>query len=153
MVSAFAAWLLLVSYFSSSLARPGKPDSETTGPAVKSQHLESDVFDPFSTEDLSDTPRSFPTFGRQVPLHFAGRKEAKAKEEEREEIAKKEEEELVGSTGIPLWTAEADDEDDKDEDLNFARWRDSGMGTSVDDGDRRGVNRRRRAIFEGNGRV
>lgn len=118
MVSAFIAWVFL-SLFST------KADSDAT--TTKSEPVDSDVFDPFSTEDHSDDTRPFPTLGRQ--MHFTRRDGIK------EEDVKEEPEE---KGGIPF-VAEADDEDDEME----AAWRDSGVGTSLDDGDRSSVYQRR----------
>ncbi len=162
MVSALAAWLMLLSYFSASSTQPKPPSSKFQFriPAIKPEPSDSENLNPFHTGDLSDTSRSFPTLGRQVPLHFSDRKEARLREEEQERDVKREEEEedegYMRSKAIqhpPATTAaaavEADDEneDDDDElllDASSGRWRDSGIGTSLDDGNGVGYRPRRR---------
>lgn len=152
-LSTLAAWLILSAYHSSPSLKAVKTDSDTAGPAVKTESSDSENFDPFSTEDLSDTSRSFPTLGRQLPLHYSRRKEAAIKEEEEKENVKKEEHGTGRSTEVPLLAAEADDEQDEDDDMDLAGWRDSGIGTSLDDGGRMGTERRRRALFGGQGKA
>lgn len=99
--------------------------------------VESEPFNPLSTSDLSDTSRTFPTLGRQMPLHFTSRNS--------EQRIKTEEEEELAPLGVPPLLAEADDEDEDDEEKDFS-FRDSGIGTSVDEGGRgRGTRRRRGA--------
>jgi seipin len=95
-----------------------------------------DTFNPLSTSDLSDTPRSFPTIGRQKPLLFPGRPSQEMKEES---VPIKEEEAELYSGLQPL-VAEADDED---EDEAGSSWRDSGIGTGREDSGRRGLQRRK----------
>ncbi|KAI9663378.1 MAG: hypothetical protein M1831_002662 [Alyxoria varia] len=70
--------------------------------------------------DLSDTPRSFPTFSRQPPLRFESSKRPRTepiKREEEEEDTKR-----LGAAGLSgtlrgEWVEEADDEDDEDADF------------------------------------
>lgn len=165
MTSALASWLILFSYFSSSSRQtPAKVKSESPAPVFKTEPSDSETFDPYSTGDLSDTPRSFPTFGRQAPLHFSDRREARLKEEQREREALREEEQYTGlqaTSRLPATAAaaaEADDEneeeddDDDDDDNRFdltagsSGWRDSGIGTSLNEGTGTGtvVGRRQR---------
>ena len=81
--------------------------------------------------DLSDTPRTFPTYGRQAPLRYV----PKVKEEESEGF-------IMDETAIQPLTAEADDEDEELE--TFRGGRDSGVGTSFSEGgERSGLARRR----------
>lgn len=89
-----------------------------------------------------------------MPLHFASRRDSAIKEERRENRVKKEEgeEDFGEATGIAPLVAEADDEDEEDY-LNPEGWRDSGIGTGLDDEARRGVERRRRALFGGDRKV
>ena len=78
-----------------------------------------------------------------MPLHFS-----RTEENNRTRIK---EEEIESTTGIQPLVIEADDEEEEeDEDRDVASWRDSGIGTSLDEGDRdrRGV-QRRRALFSG----
>ena len=109
---------------------------------VKHEHTDSDsdIVDPFSASGLSDTSRNFPTLGRQMPLHFSSRNEAIKREGEG--MARVKEEEIVRTTGIQPLVAEADDEED-DEDRDLLSWRDSGIGTSLEEGDGRRVQKRR----------
>lgn len=143
MFSAGLAWLL---FHNSFVPAAIKSEPSRNGKRVKSEPLsDSDPIDPFSTEDFSDTSRTFPTLGRQIPLHFTRADSGFKKEEtRREERAKldQEAEPQAPNTGIqPLAAIEADDEDDMDA---GASWRDSGIGTSLDDGDRSGAYRRQR---------
>jgi hypothetical protein len=81
--------------------------------------------------DLSDTPRTFPTYGRQAPLRYV----PMVKEEENEEF-------IMDETAIQPLTAEADDEDEELE--AYRAGRDSGVGTSFSEGgERSGLARRR----------
>ena len=63
------------------------------------------------------------------------------------EEAIKKEEEIESTTGIQPLLAEADDEDE-DEDRDIP-WRDSGIGTSLDEGERQNLQRRKKAFFGG----
>jgi hypothetical protein len=82
--------------------------------------------------DLSDTPRTFPTYGRQAPLRYV----PKVKEEESEEF-------IMDETAIQPLAAEADDEDEEELEA-FRGGRDSGVGTSFSEGgERSGLARRR----------
>ncbi len=144
MTTALVAWLILSFFVSSSSTAP-KSEPKRNGSIIKTEPSDSDHFDPFSTEDLSDTSRTFPTLRRQPPLHFTGRNEPTKKEEARV----KEEEEVLGSAAIDPLHNEADDEED-DEERDTTGWRDSGIGTSLEEGDRReSVQRRRKALFSG----
>lgn len=145
MTTALVAWLIL-SFFVSSSSTVPKSEPRKNESVIKTEPSDSDQFDPFSTEDLSDTSRTFPTLGRQAPLHFTGRNEPMKKEEAR---VKEEEEELIRSAAIDPLHNEADDEED-DEERDTTGWRDSGIGTSLEEGDRReSVQRRRKALFSG----
>lgn len=97
-------------------------DEQKTKTAIKE---EPDTDDP----DLSDTPRTFPTYGRQAPLRY----EPKIKDEDSEEY-------IMDETAIQPLAAEADDEDDE---VGTARGHDSGIGTSFSEGGDRGLARRR----------
>lgn len=149
MLSMLMVWFGLSMYMSSSATPPPVPEKDApdkNGLAVKNEPTEEEIFDPTSFEDLSDTPRSFPTLGRQGPLHFVGRK----KEEEEEKKIKKEVGELDRMTNIPpIMGTEADDEADS-EAREGSEWRDSGIGTSRED-ERREDMRRRRKAFMGSG--
>lgn len=150
MTSSFLAWLVLSSFLSSS-PEPSKHETgdfdSKTGVKTEPSGDSDEAFDPLSTEDLSDTSRTFPTLGRQMPLRYTGRHDTTKREEEE---ARVKEEEIERTTGIPPLIAEADDEDD--EDFGGSLGRDSGLGTSLEEGDRRGVQRRRKALFGGGGR-
>lgn len=154
MTSSFLAWLVLSSYLSSSSSSSLTPtksedrelDSKTAIKTEPEEHSD-EPFDPLSTEDLSDTLRTFPTLGRQMPLRYTGRHDAAKREDEE---ARVKEEEIERTTRIQPLIAEADDEDD--DDFGETLGRDSGLGTSLEEGDRRGVQRRRKALFGGGGR-
>ncbi|KAA6410430.1 MAG: tubulin-tyrosine ligase [Lasallia pustulata] len=150
MASSGLAWVVLSSYLSAALTDPKSEDRDRDSTAaIKTEQSEysDEPLDPLSTEDLSDTSRTFPTLGRQMPLRYTGRHDAAKREEEE---ARVKEEEIERTTGIQPLMAEADDEDD--EDFGGTLGRDSGLGTSLDEGDRRGVERRRKALFGGGGR-
>ena len=151
MTSTFLAWLVLSTYASSSTSEQGHikhdpdlTDSQANG-AIKTEDEEDESFDAFSTEDLSDTQRTFPTLGRQMPLRFPGRSSDVKREETEDEAFEK-------SSGVQHLMGEADDEDD-DPERRSGRT-DSGLGTSLeeDGGRSRGVQRRRNRLFGGGGR-
>ena len=143
MLSMLLAWFILSSYFASPPRDKIKPESDTNGSVIKTERADSEHFDPFSTEDLSDTSRTFPTLGRQMPLHFPGRRDVKKEEDQ---AIKKEEDELVRSTGIQPLLNEADDEED-DVSHETSGWRDSGIGTGLDEERLASVQRRRKALM------
>ena len=132
--STFIGYMIL-----SSILKTPTPSEYKSSHKLKAEHEDSDnePLNPLSTSDLSDTSRHFPTLSHQRPLHFPGRIESTKNDEIR---IKTEEEEIERTTGIQPLTAEADDEDEFDD----RRWRDSGVGTSLEEGDRRGVQRRKR---------
>ncbi|KAL9070384.1 MAG: hypothetical protein Q9161_004943 [Pseudevernia consocians] len=141
MISMAVAWFAISTYLGSSIAV--KTESETNGSIFKRERSDSDAFDPTSMEDLSDTSRTFPTLGRQIPLHFTGRKDIKKEEE-----IKREEDEILRSAGVEPLSAEADDEDD-DMSQETSGFRDSGIGTGLDDERLASVRRRREALMNG----
>jgi seipin len=88
--------------------------------------------------DLSDTPRTFPTYGRQQPLRYT----PKVKDEDSGEY---------GIDEVTMKPLEADDEDDE---FGVGVGRDSGIGTSFSDGGERagaGLARRRSRGGRGTG--
>ena len=137
--SMFLAYLIFTFYLSPQTPEPTKTESPDN---MKHEHTDSgsDTIDLFSTSDLSDTSRNFPTLSRQMPLHFSSRNEAIKREGEG--MAGVKEEEIARTTGIQPLVAEADDEED-DEDRDLLSWRDSGIGTSLEEGDGRRAQRRR----------
>jgi len=116
-------WLILSSYFKAPPTVKKEKinvDDTDASAAIKEDGEETDDV------DLSDTPRSFPTYGRQAPLRY----EPKVKNEEEEEA-------LLDETSIQPLAAEADDE--SEELVGTAsgqRWgrSDSGIGTSFSEG-------------------
>lgn len=72
--------------------------------------------------DLSDTPRSFPTYGRQAPLQYLPRVKA---ENDSEKL-------VMDETTLQPFAAEADDESEEPVDISSFRGgrSDSGLGTS-----------------------
>jgi len=140
MLSMAIAWLVLSYSFSS----PAKVKVEEETPStnghvkgtIKTEPSEEEV-DILSTEGLSDSQRTFPSLGRQMPLRFPVHL--------RENHTKREEdptEQIEMSTNIEPLAAEADDEDE-DGELERGRRTDSGIGTSLDESDRRSLQRRR----------
>ncbi|KAL8726707.1 MAG: hypothetical protein Q9166_006575 [cf. Caloplaca sp. 2 TL-2023] len=141
MISALVAWLVLSSYLSSDSIVKKK---ESNFPKVKSEPSESDNYEASLTEGLSDTSRTFPMLGRHMPLRFTGREEGGPRGSD-ERV--KQENEFIQSTGVQPLTAEADDED---EDIETFGFRDSGIGTSLDEGQRARVQRRKKnSVFAG----
>jgi seipin len=136
-------WIVLRTIFSKPTAKTESvKDEETdrTATGIKPEGNESDG------PDLSDTPRSFPTYGRQPPLRY----EPKIKDEVVSE------EVVIGETSIQPLAVEADDEDEEFEgeyrDIRGTRT-DSGIGTSFSEaGERAGVARRRSKGGSGKGR-
>ena len=149
MVSCLIAWVVVSTFLSGSGGQgPEEKEEGKDGTGIKKEIEEEEPFDPTSMEDLSDTSRSFPTLGRQLPLHFSARKDGIKQEEEAAERVKMEQDRVMESTSIQPLGAEADDEEDEDEAV--ASWRDSGIGTSLEDTDRRrSVQKRRKALFSG----
>ena len=145
MISMAVAWFAISTY----LAPPAKPNKKTEpGSTVKRERSDSDAFDPTSLEDLSDTSRTFPTLGRQTALHFPGRRRdiIKKGEEEEEGIA----DEVLRSTEVQPLAAEADDEEEEDDEISqgTSGFRDSGIGTGLDDERLASVQRRRKSLTE-----
>ncbi|KAL8716261.1 MAG: hypothetical protein Q9220_000166 [cf. Caloplaca sp. 1 TL-2023] len=140
MISALVAWLVLSSYLSThhTTAKKEEPDNF---PKIKTEPSESEKYDQSLTEGLSDTSRTFPTLGRQMPLHFSG---GRADDAGRGKERAMKQEEVVQSAKIQPLIAEADDEDE-DEDFETAGFKDSGIGTSLDESQRARLYRRRRS--------
>lgn len=76
--------------------------------------------------DLSDTPRSFPTYGRQAPLQYIPTVKT---EDDGEKL-------VMDETTLQPFTAEADDESEEPIDVGSFRGgrSDSGLGTSFSEG-------------------
>ncbi|RDW66157.1 hypothetical protein BP6252_09792 [Coleophoma cylindrospora] len=90
--------------------------------------------------ELSDTPRNFPTYGRQQPLRFV----PKIKQED-EQTGTGSEEYVLDETQIQPLVADEEDNVDYD-DFEAGGFRDSGVGTSYSDAGAaggRGLNRRK----------
>lgn len=131
MMFAVMSWLLLSSR-SKPVQDSSKVDSKIEGSdntSIKTERNEEDTDD----LDLSDTPRSFPTFGRQAPLRYI----PKVKDETPEEDS------IMDEANIQPFGAEADDESEEPLDMggSFRSGMDSGIGTSLSEGG--GLQRRR----------
>jgi seipin len=126
-------WITLRYIFSSSTSSNHKTENSIKGEETDGTVKEEIKEEPETDEpDLSDTPRTFPTYGRQQPLRYV----PKVKDEDSEEF-------VIDETSIqPLAAMEADDEEDEED---LFRARDSGIGTSFSEGGQRrsGVARRR----------
>ena len=152
MLSSLLAWFVLGSFSGGQGGDVKKEEIEDDSKTMKAEEEEDEHFDPFSTEDLSDTSRSFPTLGRQMPLHFSSRQgSVRRAQGEEEERIKREEDSIMASTSIQPLGAEADDEDD-DEQVSMRLWRDSGIGTSIEETDRRSSLQRRQRPLPGSDR-
>ena len=139
-------WLFLSVYMSAEVESKKKKlvkkeDSDTNGSMIKSEPTpESEGFDPTSLEDLSDTSRTFPTFGRQKPLRYTA-----SRADQLPSIKVEEEPEDTPIQPLAAVGAEADDEEDlEDAGGTSSAWRDSGIGTSLEDERRAAVQRRRK---------
>ena len=147
MFTMLLAWFFLSSYAASPSPAQDESDPDTDDRLVKTERSDSENFDPLSDEDLSDTSRTFPTLSGQMPLHFSRRRGVK--KEEVEEV-KREEDDVVRSTHIQPLIAEADAEGD-DESPEASNWRDSGLGTGLDEERLASVQRRRKGLMSGRG--
>jgi hypothetical protein len=127
------AWLILSQYITPKASlQPTKPEP------IPDTKIEPDTDS--STGDLSDTPRTFPTFSRQPPLQYPtprstpGVEYGTGDEEEGEDLG-----------GEPV-TGEADDEEEYQAGVGAAfneRPMDSGVGTSFSEAGGRSLQRRR----------
>jgi len=126
MIWSVLGWIIFRSFFSPSEAQAIKDEiknDKTNNWALKTEH---ETDDP----DLSDTPRTFPTYGRQAPLRF----EPKVKDEDLDDY-------VMDETTIQPLAAMADDES---EDFGGKDGRtDSGIGTSFSEGGEKSLSRRR----------
>lgn len=125
-VFAGLGWLLLRSFLTPTSRGLVKGEGSIKGEDGETIKTEEETDEP----DLSDTPRTFPTYGRQVPLRYV----PKIKDEDSEEY-------IMEETAIQPLVAEADDES---EDFGGKAGRtDSGIGTSFSEGGDRNMSRRR----------
>ena len=135
LISSAVMYLIFTFYVA-----PSSEDKPRPRQAIKSesQDFDSKPFNPLSISDMSDTTRTFPTRGRQKPLQFTG-------PEEERKVKTEEEEDAEQNIEIQRLVAEADDEDEGY--AGSSTWRDSGIGTGIDE-DRRSAQRRRRSSRE-----
>jgi hypothetical protein len=124
-------WLAVRAIFSpkkevkQELVKGEETDASTV---VKAEGEETDE------PDLSDTPRTFPTYGRQAPLRYIPKVKDEADSEEY----------IIDETAIQPLAAEADDEGEEDLEVYRGGRADSGIGTSFSEGgERSGLARRR----------
>lgn len=127
-IFALVAWFLLKSTLNPADDQTGilKQESQSDKTKIKSEELEDDVLD-MDDLDLSDTPRNFPTYGRQAPLRYNPKIK---KDDYSEEV-------LPEEVRSHPDAAEADDESEEsiDADGIFGNVRsDSGIGTSFSEG-------------------
>ncbi|GME41095.1 putative tubulin-tyrosine ligase protein [Neofusicoccum parvum] len=141
------AWVALSNIFAPASPRTkqeGKPEDETD---VKTEgETETDL------PDLSDTPRTFPTYAGQPSLRY-----------ESPRVKSEEEDEAAGgvSADVPPVGGQGQEADDEDEDADFVldtagrhMDRDSGLGTSMESGQERreAVRKRRSGLFSSGSR-
>jgi len=127
-------WVGLRYIFTSSDSSKTKTEGTIKGEDTDGSTVKAEIKEEPETDepDLSDTPRTFPTYGRQPPLRYV----PKVKDEDSEEY-------VLDETAIqPLAAMEADDEGDEED---VFRARDSGIGTSFSEGGGRGGVARRRS--------
>lgn len=125
-IFAAVGWLVLRVFMSSDstmaiIKSEGiKAENEVSEFDVKNDEIQDDL-------DLSDTPRSFPTYGRQPPLQYVPR--VKEEEIESEEI-------MEGERDGVRVVAEADDESEEvgGSWVEGRQGEDSGIGTSLSEG-------------------
>ena len=131
-------------YYTSSSQDP--PESKRKNDAaIKSEPEEGKqaLYNPLSVSDLSETPRTFPSLGRGLPLQFSGRPAE-------EETKIKKEEDIEPKPATQPLAGEADDEGEGDsEDEGTASWRDSGIGTGRESSDKKGLRGRRKSSYSG----
>ncbi len=126
-------WVGLQLYLYGGVNAGKKEEDMHLNGKIKAEPEESEGFDPTSLEDLSDTARSFPGLGRGGGLRYEGRG--------RDEGEVKKEEGEVRLQALAAKVGEADDEDDGG---GGSAWRDSGLGTGIEEVGR-GVQRRRKS--------
>lgn len=136
MVSASLAWLILSTYIFPLAGTDKQEDDEQI--MIKTEREE---------DEMSDSPRTFPTLGRQPPLKYEAPSALESRSRSGVPI-KSEEEEIVAATMIEPLTGEADDEGAEEEGLESERRFDSGLGTSLEEGDREKLQRRRSRAFK-----
>jgi seipin len=131
--AAISSWIFLRVVFAPASSpaeeniKEGEGKEETSGQGVKEEEERGTNEDP----DLSDTPRTFPTYGRQTPLRF----EPRVKSEPAVKSEEEEEEEVLMGTRIQPLRGEADDEEEDDGGYGGRdRDADSGLGTSYSEG-------------------
>ncbi|PSK55925.1 Seipin [Elsinoe australis] len=119
-------------------------DKESDAPIKQEEETETE------TERMSATERTFPSYGGGMATRFTQKKREDGGEGSSRGVGTGEKV-LTGAGGSTTMTpgpgGEADDEDDEDADFvlnDTGRWRDSGLGTSMESGrDRDSVRRRR----------
>jgi seipin len=116
-ISTFWACANIVTLFSWTVLRLLLPPQEASQSLTRSEHEVKNEPGTDEEPELSDTPRTFPTYGRQAPLRY---EPVVKKEEEAEEV-------LLDTEIAPL--GEADDEDEEE-----GAFGDSGLGTSYSEG-------------------
>ncbi|KAH9207215.1 hypothetical protein DL95DRAFT_483586 [Leptodontidium sp. 2 PMI_412] len=136
-------WLVVVRYIFSSEPEKIKGEDTLALSGIKKE----EETDEGGELNLSDIPRTFPTYGRQKPLRYesTGRDEliGKVKDEDSEEFVVIERASGVGEADDK---DEDEDEDEEGEGEGFRGVTDSGIGTSFSEGGERGsgsVKRRR----------
>jgi len=138
-IFALVAWLLLQSALSSEgdgRAVVKSEDLDGSG-TIKTETQDDNVMD-MDDLDLSDTPRSFPTYGRQAPLRYIPKVKS---EDDNEELVSDE-------VRTHPRAAEADDESEEPIDVGNVFGRgisDSGLGTSFSESGITSAGQRRRS--------
>jgi len=131
-ISAGLGWVVLRVFFTPARTDLGKIEDGTEGDGTDASAVVVKLEEETDDADLSDTPRTFPTYGRQAPLRYI----PKGKDEDSEEY-------IMDETAIQPLAAEADDESE-DFGGKSGRAVDSGIGTSFSEGGgERGLSRRR----------
>lgn len=140
-------------------------DGEQDQAKIKSEE-DDDADDTDAQLDLSDTERTFPTYGRQQPLRYTNPVKTEPGTPSASGSSSAASGVVIGSVSTamtpgPGGEADHEDNDEDDEDADFVldndteRWRDSGLGTSMDSGrdGRSGSVRRRRSRGQSGGSI
>lgn len=137
LASALGVWTLFWTYFpnpSPATAGGASPDGTDHEMLPETSWLKQGRESDLDSPDISDTPRTFPTYARQPPLRYLPTPRA---------TPDREESEVIKSTESQAHVVEADDEDDLIDDFRGGGRIDSGIGTSMEEDSARTVQRRR----------
>ncbi|KAK8252755.1 putative adipose-regulatory protein-domain-containing protein [Phyllosticta capitalensis] len=131
------AYLALSQYFSSpSEIKTEIKEEDQTGDTTTVKREDDEEDSPTDAPDLSDTPRTFPSYGRQPTLRYTSPRGVKS-EDDASSSSTRPLSDIPPLQAAPVTGQEADDEDDEADDVFIDEMgrhveRDSGLGTSMD---------------------